>query len=163
MNPETLTKDFHRFSTLHSWYKHLPITKEPYVFFLSTGEQERYSFDTRVTDATGQHWHFTKKEFFNNPDNKEYYKNISAYEVSFGPCLSGCFDISDNKDADWDYLRSKYPEYENDLNIMEQMDSPYGYPKCMEIAGIICKQEHDEHLRDVLDAVFPEPYAYVLK
>lgn len=34
---EQITKDFSRFSKLHSWYKHLPIDKTTFIFYKEKG------------------------------------------------------------------------------------------------------------------------------
>jgi hypothetical protein len=55
-----LNADILRFSTLHSWYKHLSFVNGGNLYFIvpGQGEQPRYSFDTRVTDSNGLHWWF---------------------------------------------------------------------------------------------------------
>ena len=63
-----ITKDFERFSRLHSWYKHLDNCTLFYIVLLP-GEEWRYDFDKRLTDSdqTNLHWHFWqdyKYEFY---------------------------------------------------------------------------------------------------
>ncbi|CAF3399052.1 unnamed protein product [Rotaria sp. Silwood2] len=55
-----LDADICRFSTLHSWYKHLHFENGGTLYFIwpQKGQQPRYRFDPRVTDALGLHWHF---------------------------------------------------------------------------------------------------------
>ncbi|CAF4122799.1 unnamed protein product [Rotaria sordida] len=59
-NRKELNADILRFSTLHSWYKHLPLDNDGMLYFivLIKGQQPRYSFDPCVTDANGLHWWF---------------------------------------------------------------------------------------------------------
>jgi hypothetical protein len=55
-----LEGDILRFSTLHSWYKHLSFDNGGDIYFIipRKGEQPRYSFDPCVTDSNGLHWWF---------------------------------------------------------------------------------------------------------
>ncbi|CAF2507677.1 unnamed protein product [Rotaria sp. Silwood2] len=55
-----LNADILRFSTLHSWYKLLSFDNDGMLCFIipTKGQQPRYSFDPRVTDANGLHWWF---------------------------------------------------------------------------------------------------------
>ncbi|CAF1135189.1 unnamed protein product [Adineta steineri] len=55
-----LDADILRFSTLHSWYKHLEFENGGSLYFIwpQKGQQLRYSFDPCVTDDIGLHWHF---------------------------------------------------------------------------------------------------------
>jgi hypothetical protein len=55
-----LDADINRFSTLHSWYKHLEFKDGGTLYYIwpKRGQQLRYSFDPRVTDPIGLHWHF---------------------------------------------------------------------------------------------------------
>ena len=57
---KALDADISRFSTLHSWYKHLGFAEGGTLYFIwpGRGQQLRYSFDPQVTDASGFHWHF---------------------------------------------------------------------------------------------------------
>ena len=48
---DQITKDFHRFSKLHSWYKHLPIDKTIFIFYKEEGQQVRYDFDKVLTEV----------------------------------------------------------------------------------------------------------------
>ncbi|UJR12335.1 hypothetical protein I4U23_016512 [Adineta vaga] len=55
-----LDKDITRFSTLHSWYKHLNFNNDGVTFYMvpSKGQQARYSFDPCISDYNGIHWRF---------------------------------------------------------------------------------------------------------
>ncbi len=55
-----LNADILRFSTLHSWYKHLSFDNGGSLYFIvpMQGQQARYSFDPRITDSNGLHWCF---------------------------------------------------------------------------------------------------------
>ncbi len=56
---ENLKTDFYRFAHLHSWYKHLPIEGETFVFFKQNKQQYRYDFDKCLTeDSRTEYWHF---------------------------------------------------------------------------------------------------------
>jgi hypothetical protein len=58
-----LDKDIERFSTLHSWYKHLWFDDGGVTFYMLPlkGEQERYNFSPEVSDPVGIHWHFWRQ------------------------------------------------------------------------------------------------------
>ena len=55
---EALDADIQRFSTLHSWYKHLSFENGGSEYFIipQVGQQARYSFDPCINDTTGVHW-----------------------------------------------------------------------------------------------------------
>ena len=57
---KNLNRDILRFSTLHSWYKHLEFADGGTLYFIvpRQGEQERYHFNPQVTDRNGLHWWF---------------------------------------------------------------------------------------------------------
>ncbi|CAF3863469.1 unnamed protein product [Rotaria sp. Silwood1] len=59
-----LEADILRFSTLHSWYKHLDFKNGGTLYFICPrkGQQLRYSFDPRVSDSVGLHWRFIYHE-----------------------------------------------------------------------------------------------------
>ena len=50
-------KDFKRFSTLHSWYKHLNSFNIAYPVLMK-GEEPRYSFDTSFSDSNQENYHW---------------------------------------------------------------------------------------------------------
>lgn len=58
-----LDKDIERFSTLHSWYKHLHFVDGGVTFYMVPlkGEQERYNFSPSISDPIGIHWHFWRE------------------------------------------------------------------------------------------------------
>ncbi|CAF0872554.1 unnamed protein product [Didymodactylos carnosus] len=60
----TLDEDIERFSTLHSWYKHLHFVDGGVTFYMVPlkGEQERYNFSPCVSDRIGIHWHFWRQK-----------------------------------------------------------------------------------------------------
>jgi hypothetical protein len=84
-----LDKDIKRFSTLHSWYKHLDYTDDGDTFYLIPlkGEQSRYSFDTRISDYNGIHWHFSMEKV-PSPTDKRIEKIIEKYPVKLNPMFS---------------------------------------------------------------------------
>ena len=55
-----LDADILRFSTLHSWYKHLWFHHGGTRFYIlpARGQQQRNLLQTRVTDNKQLHWHF---------------------------------------------------------------------------------------------------------
>jgi hypothetical protein len=63
-NRRALDNDIKRFSTLHSWYKHLHFIDGGVTFYMVPlkGEQERYNFDPCVSDPIGIHWHFCREK-----------------------------------------------------------------------------------------------------
>ncbi|CAF4088425.1 unnamed protein product [Rotaria sp. Silwood2] len=55
-----LDADIERFSTLHSWYKHLEFIDggTKFIIFPQKGEQPRNSIHLSITDTAGLHWFF---------------------------------------------------------------------------------------------------------
>jgi len=84
-----LDKDIERYSTLHSWYKHLSYTDDGDTFYLIPlkGEQPRYHFDERIKDYNGIHWHFSMGKFSRITD-KTIEKIIEKYPVKLNPMFS---------------------------------------------------------------------------
>ena len=76
---DTLEKDFKRFQTLHSWYKHIPLEGLDFYAYYDVGEQPRNGISPEIEDISGAHWHFS--------DEKP--KGISYLTVRFGPFLRG--------------------------------------------------------------------------
>lgn len=76
---DTLKKDFQRFQTLHSWYKHLPLEGIDFYAYHEIGEQLRNGVHPQVNDISGSHWHFSIDE----P------KDRVSFKVRFGPFLRG--------------------------------------------------------------------------
>lgn len=54
--------DAERFSSLHSWFKHLSKTGTTFFVFLARGEQPRYDFSRSFSkdDQSKFHWHFAR-------------------------------------------------------------------------------------------------------
>lgn len=146
-----ITKDFHRFAKLHSWYKHLPIDGKIFVFYRQQGQQVRYDFDKKFTesDQTKEYWHFLPLD-----SNKKYIKelfdsNKQLYWTKFGSFLRGiedgetehvrCFHW--NKEKKNNYLKNKYPDIiiENDYDI-----------ESLSVITIV-KAEYQEYLNGVLE------------
>ncbi|CAF3097038.1 unnamed protein product [Rotaria socialis] len=83
-----LTGDIKRFSTLHSWYKHLNYVDDGNIFYMipMAGEQARYGFGPCISDYRGIHWHF----FTNNPEiiaDPRIGEIVSKYPVKLNPCF----------------------------------------------------------------------------
>ena len=76
---DTLEKDFKRFQTLHSWYKHIPLEGLDFYAYYDVGEQPRNGISPQVEDMSGAHWHFS--------DEKP--KGHISLQVRFGPFLRG--------------------------------------------------------------------------
>ncbi len=74
-------KDFERFGTLHSWYKHL-VGRPHWTYpVLWIGEEPRYEWDPRFSDKTGQkklHWRFVIDYVY-----KEYLNGELPYELMY--------------------------------------------------------------------------------
>ena len=79
MGLSLLKKDFLRFSSLHSWYKHIPLKGTTYYFYLNKGEQIRNILENNVEDSEEIHWHFTSIK----PEEKKH------GSVLLGPFLTG--------------------------------------------------------------------------
>lgn len=52
---ESIRVDVERFSKLHSWYKHLPLTGNEFVVIFDKGEQPRHSICPEIKDKEGMH------------------------------------------------------------------------------------------------------------
>ncbi|CAF1204110.1 unnamed protein product [Adineta steineri] len=110
-NRHELDKDITRFSTLHSWYKHLNFINGGVIFYLVPlkGEQERYEFDPRISDYNGIHWHFTEGKTMSLPDKR--IKRISRkYPIKLNPIFAThgqgfSFFGKDSRD----FIRHYYP------------------------------------------------------
>jgi L-2-hydroxyglutarate oxidase LhgO len=92
---DNLKKDFIRFSTLHSWYKHIPIEGRNFYIYQDIGEQPRNLLYPAIKDTKGIHWHFTSTDI----PTKPYYK------IRFGPFLEGI-------------TKSVYGDYVNSFHIL---------------------------------------------
>jgi hypothetical protein len=57
-----LNADIQRYSTLHSWYKHLSFLHGGTRFYIlpARGQEQRNIFHTRVADKEQLHWHFVR-------------------------------------------------------------------------------------------------------
>ena len=71
-----LYRDFIHFSTLHSYYSHIPLEGRKYYFYKKKGLQPRLS-NGKVNDIDVYHWHFTSVSIYNG-DN-----NIKKYTVTY--------------------------------------------------------------------------------
>ena len=158
---EQITKDFHRFAKLHSYYKHLPIDKSVFIFFKEQGQQERYNFDKCLTEQEQEkeYWYFIELKY-----NKDYVKKLfesgkQLYWVKFGAFLRGLennsysykhcrgFDIieKNSKEKKWNYLKNRYPQY-----IDFEPDNFY-HNISDDIVNKIYENEYQEYLNEVLD------------
>jgi len=52
---KTIREDAHRFSKLHSWYKHISWPREQFYIWFRKGERPRYNFDPEVKDPVSLH------------------------------------------------------------------------------------------------------------
>lgn len=106
-----LDKDITRFSTLHSWYKHLNFVDGGVTFYMVPlrGEQERYSFNPRISDFTGVHWHFTRGRTM--PLGDERIEQISRkYSVKLNPLFATHgYDVLPFRKENRDFLRNYHP------------------------------------------------------
>ena len=75
----TLKKDFQRFQTLHSWYKHIPLEGIDFYAYQDVGEQPRNGVHPQVNDISASHWYFSTKE----PTDRV------SLKARFGPFLRG--------------------------------------------------------------------------
>ena len=111
-NRRTLNQDIKRFSTLHSWYKHLDFHDGGVTFYMVPlkGEQERNSINPRISDRIGIHWHFRKDEPMRLVDKR--IEEISRkYPIKLNPLFGryspGC-GLLDQTGPD--FIRQYYPE-----------------------------------------------------
>lgn len=111
-----LDKDIQRFSTLHSWYKHLRFVDDgvPFCMVPMKGEQARYNFSPCISDSTGVHWHFIRQ------DNLSLHaKRIEVISKKYPVKLNPLFHPFDSRNAilsaSDDFIRGYYPEYYESL------------------------------------------------
>lgn len=84
---QELDADILRFSTLHSWYKHLSFENGGTLKYIvpMQGQQMRYSFDPCVTDTDGLHWHFIDHGYETNISNEQVRDIITRYPIRLNP------------------------------------------------------------------------------
>ena len=85
-----LVEDIDRFSTLHSWYKHLHYHDDGVPFYMVPlkGQQMRYHFDPQVSDPVGIHWYFRQGQPIPLIDKR--IEEISRkYSVKLNPLFYG--------------------------------------------------------------------------
>jgi hypothetical protein len=82
-----LNGDILRFSTLHSWYKHLSFDNGGSLFFIvpTQGQQSRYNFDPCITDSNGLHWWFLYDDQQMIVVNDQVRAIISRYPFRLNP------------------------------------------------------------------------------
>ncbi|CAF1412531.1 unnamed protein product [Adineta ricciae] len=119
-----LDRDIIRFSTLHSWYKHLTFVNDGTTFFLTPrkGEQERYSFDPRVSDYDGVHWHF-RGEYFVQAD-KRIEQISKKYPVKLTPLFHpNAIHYHLRHDVTCGFIQQYHPEqYQSLVKILNLKD-----------------------------------------
>jgi hypothetical protein len=126
---DQLLKDFQRFQTLHSWYKHIPLEGLDFYVFQAKDDQILNGIDTHVDDMSGVHWHFSIEK----PEQLEL-----ANTVRFGPFLrgiegngqgseyvSGCWVIRELAGESFDaWLLANYPQYKDSSWTFRDMSNP---------------------------------------
>ncbi|CAF3380355.1 unnamed protein product [Rotaria socialis] len=136
-----LTGDIKRFSTLHSWYKHLNYVDDGNIFYMipMAGEQARYGFGPCISDYRGIHWHF----FTNNPEiiaDPRIGEIVSKYPVKLNPCFyPESSNLCRNTSGFKDFTYRHYPaQFANDkmrlmnqdltsvVNEMNEIDTKHG-------------------------------------
>ena len=174
---EQLKKDFYRFAQLHSWYKHLPVTTEPFIFYKQQGQQPRYGFDPCLTeeDQSKYYWHFARVSF-----NKDYIQklvdaNVKLYVAHFGSFLRGVekdtgytygFTIMPNsKPSQYDYLKTMFPEFSLKIDLLKEYDDAISNPKLSDdeyekTLNTLFTKVQDIYLNEVLEL---KPYKDKLK
>jgi hypothetical protein len=82
-----LDADILRYSTLHSWYKHLSFDNGGDLYFIvpAQGQQPRYSFDPRITDADGLHWWFIYERGAKHIKNENIRAIVTRYPFRLNP------------------------------------------------------------------------------
>jgi hypothetical protein len=82
-----LNADILRFSTLHSWYKHLSFDDGGSLFFIvpTQGQQPRYHFDPRIADSNGLHWTFLRGGKETAIANEQVRAIITRYPFRLNP------------------------------------------------------------------------------
>ena len=88
-----LLADIRRFSTLHSWYKHLRFSDGGTICYLCPmrSRQQRNTRDHRSTDSGGWHWHFAMR-IREEPvllDNKSVCEIVLRHPVQLNPFFYG--------------------------------------------------------------------------
>jgi len=82
-----LDADILRFSTLHSWYKHLSFENGGSLYFIipKQGQQPRYSFDPRIIDSNGLHWWFLYHGWEKTILNEQVRDIVARYPFRLNP------------------------------------------------------------------------------
>ncbi len=152
---EQVKKDFHRFSKLHSWYKHLPVDGKIFVFYKQEGQQVRYDFDKCLTEAdqNKEYWCFLPLDRNKELIKKHIESGKELYWAKFGAFLRGIegseneyfwgFHLIDRYDRDKKiiYVKNKYP------NIISDKFNHYDESQII----VIAKTEYQEYLNGVLE------------
>lgn len=79
MDLALLRTDFERWSTLHSWYKHISLSGETWWAYQRIGQEPRNGVCPQVEDISGTHWWFSCRE----PSG------VKRYPFTVGPFLRG--------------------------------------------------------------------------
>lgn len=127
-----LERDIKRFSSLHSWYKHLSFKNDGDIFYIlpRKGQQLRYGFDPCVSDYNGIHWRFLD-DTVSCVSDKRIAGIIYKYPVKLNPLFypeikPWVRNISDFRDfmCRWYPSESELLKYDEDLVLKLRYASP---------------------------------------
>jgi hypothetical protein len=145
---EQLKQDFYRFSQLHSWYKHLPVTPVPFIFYKKQGQQLTHRYHLLEQDQTKEYWHFER--LYDEVHIQELVDaNIKVYIAHFGSFLRGIekdtgytwgFTIMPNcNPSKYAYLKTLFPDFTSKIDLLEEYDNNISNP-------ILSDQEYENTL-----------------
>lgn len=145
---ETLRADFLRFAQLHSWYKHIDLSGAPFWAYQKRGEQPRNGVHPEVTDLSGMHWWFSRREPEESPSYRfeagPFLRGREGYE---GKVAWGIWIIVEDagKERFQVWIRERYPEWsEVDWSIRD-LDNP--------ILLELYQKEQDRYYTGLLEAI----------
>lgn len=160
ISPPTMNvieQDFRRFSTLHSYYKHLPPDGTRLYMLLKKGEEPRNHFHPSFTDDDGDphnlHWHFYVDSSLPAHYTRKYFTTGNCFTrgLEYGPDHDPHgFGIMMGR---WgsgltDYLTAKYPQHVADVYEEERKGWQMIGPK--KAQRYVFGAEYDEQLEQAV-------------
>jgi hypothetical protein len=143
-----IVKDLCRFADLHSWYKHLSVDPGVnYYAYPAVGQQPRYTFDTRITDSTGIHWHFVtsfeREEWSDEEWDDRIIEESLKHPINLGTYLS-FLDVGPMSCRYWsnDWLERTYPDLAQKYNSSTKD----------EVDLEVCSREHERYKTEAIKA-----------
>ncbi|CAF0890038.1 unnamed protein product [Didymodactylos carnosus] len=149
---KSLKADVDRYSTLHSWYKHLTFDEFGTLCYIlpRKGEQPRYSFDPRIRDSNGIHWHFLGS--ISHLTDKPIQKIVQRFPFRLNPLF---YNSGNNTSSYLMVVRKNYKEY-------FETTYPVEYKQCLTNNGLfdykndiiskLLRQDYERQYKDIQQA-----------